>query len=66
MDSFYLFFHFPELKDLLIDEVKAFHPVLRLSFSNKNFLSFKGPKGYQKALKERPLIFVKRMEPFFE
>ncbi len=62
--NFYLFFIHPDLKDLLIEELKRKHPKLNLSFSNKEFLSMKGPEGYEKFLKKHPLIFAKRMAIF--
>lgn len=64
MESYYLFFPFTDLKDLLLAEIEFHHPELRLSFSNKHFLSFKGPKGYQNQLKENPVVFSSRMGLF--
>lgn len=66
MNSFYLFFIHPRLKDLLLEELKRKHPKLTLSFSNKEFLSMKGPDGYEKYLLKHPLIFAKRMGVFIE
>ena len=66
MNSYYLFFIHPDLKDLLLEELRRKHSVLQLSFSNKDFLSMKGPEGYAKKLQKNPLVFAKRMAVFLE
>lgn len=48
--QFYLFFYHEEVKELLLQELAISYPELRLSFSNKFFLSMKGPRGYEESL----------------
>ncbi len=64
--DFYLFFYDSNLKDLLLEELRLFFPELKLSFSNKEFISMKGDASYLQKLKERPLIYAKRMALFLE
>lgn len=64
--QFYLFFIHPQLKDLLLEELKRRHSKLSLSFSNKEFLSMKGPEGYEVHLEKNPLVFAKRMGIFLD
>lgn len=64
--SFYLFFTFPNLKDLLLEELRRKHPSLTLSFSNKEFLSMKGADNYSNQLIRNPLIFARRMALFID
>lgn len=63
---FYLFFIYPELKDLLLDELKLNHPKLSLSFSNNEFVSMKGPKNYETKLCANPVVFSRRMGIFIK
>lgn len=62
--SFYLFFIYPDLKDILLEELRRKHPKLRLSFSNKEVLSMKGPEHYDVHLRRHPLVFASRMALF--
>lgn len=64
--SFYLFFYDYSLKDLLLDELNIKYPELKLSFSNKEFLSMKGPKGLSPKLKKDPIIFSTRQAIFID
>ena len=64
--SFYLFFYHPKLKELLLSELKIHHPELTLSFSNKEFISMKGPEKYSAKLRKRPLVFARRMAVFID
>lgn len=64
MNEFYLFFYHPKLKDLLLEEIKLKHPELSLSFSNKDFVSMKGPKGHAQSLRDNPIIFSRRQARF--
>ncbi|WP_412473461.1 SAM-dependent methyltransferase [Halobacteriovorax sp. YZS-1-1] len=66
MNDFYLFFYHEKLKDLLLEEIKLKHPKLRLSFSNKEFISMKGPSSYEEQLTSNPLIFARRQAVFNE
>lgn len=51
--EFYLFFYHEGVKELLLQELATFFPDLKLSFSNKSFLSMKGPKEVEKRLEDR-------------
>ncbi len=62
--SFYLFFIHPKLKDLLLSELEIYHPELKLSFSNKEFISMKGPENYSSRLRKRPVVFSRKMAIF--
>lgn len=64
--QFYLFFIFPGYKDFLLEEINQKHPKLTLSFSNKEFVSMKGPANYEKVLKKNPILFAKRMGKFLK
>ena len=64
MNDFYLFFYHPKLKDLLLEEIKLKHPRLKLSFSNKEFVSMKGPKVYSDELVKAPIVFARRQAVF--
>lgn len=64
MISYFLFFYDRNIKDLLLEELKLYHPKLNLSFSNKSFLSMKGPEGYEKVLSSRPVVFSRRQAIF--
>lgn len=64
--SYYLFFYDPQIKALLLKELHLYHPQLKLSFSNKEFLSMKGPENYSEKLKKVPVIYAKRMGLFLE
>lgn len=66
MNAFYLFFYHPKLKDLLLEEIKLKHPELHLSFSNKEFVSMKGPKDYEAQLVSRPVVFARRQATFID
>ncbi len=61
---FYLFFYDSPLKDLLLGEIALKYPELHLSFSNKSFISMKGPSGFEEKLKKNPIIFAKRQALF--
>ena len=64
--QFYLFFIFPGYKNFLLEEIKLRHPKLTLSFSNKEFVSMKGPANYERNLKKKPILFTRRMGVFLD
>ncbi|MFG1499109.1 SAM-dependent methyltransferase [Halobacteriovorax sp. XZX-3] len=66
MNTFYLFFYHPKLKDLLLEEIKLKHPKLHLSFSNKEFVSMKGPDNYETQLIKKPVAFARRQATFID
>lgn len=64
MSEFYLFFFKKELKAHLLWEIKTKLPELSLSFSNKQFLSFKAPENYLETLNKSQIIFAKLSAKF--
>lgn len=65
-ESFYLFFHNKDIKDLLIEEISMKYPQLKLSFSNKEFVSMKGHSDIFSELRKNPVLFAKRQALFLE
>ncbi len=64
MDQFFLFFYDFALKDLLLEEIAFRYPKLKLSFSNKDFLSMKGSELDIDLISRNYPIFAKRVGIF--
>jgi len=65
-ECFYLFFYDQDVKSLLLEELSFYYPQLKLSFSNKEFISMKGSDGDLEAFKRRTPILSKRLGRFIE
>lgn len=65
-EKYYLFFYDKELKKILKDEIKFKYKDLNLSFSNSEFLSYKGPSNLENQLKKKPIYFAKRQAIFID
>jgi hypothetical protein len=64
MNEFYLFFYRYKYKDLILAELNLKYPEMKLSFSNREFLSMKGPAHVKHKLKDEPIIFSLRQGIF--